>query len=131
MPSYLYFEKEHAKKKTILDMLVLSIMMSSILVLQNLELEIYKEYFLQGERFNCDGIVVSGALEYVLEGEYFLNVDTNKLVAIGTCKPIGDVFIYTHSIGFGLLVFYGLLALIMYVMYKNKYKPTKQKGTNE
>jgi hypothetical protein len=28
-------------------------------------------------------------------------------------------------------VFYGLLALIMYVMYKNKYKPTKQKGTNE
>ncbi|DAB34020.1 MAG TPA: hypothetical protein CFH82_07500 [Sulfurospirillum sp. UBA12182] len=122
-----YLHKVQRRKEIIINIVALAFILISMFILQLQEQEIYKEYFLAGQRLNCNGFALSKDLGYVLEGEYFLQTSTNKLVGINTCTPIGDVFIYTQPLALGLLVLYGLFILLRYLQNKRRYKNAQQK----
>ncbi len=132
LPTHLCLIKEQEYKKEIsMHAVALAFMLVCMPILQNQEVEIYKEHFLAGNRLNCDGFALSQDLGYVLEEEYLLQTSTNKLVSINTCTLIGDVFIYTQPLALGLLVLYTLFFIARYLLNRNKNKDIKQQQEQE
>lgn len=126
-----YLNKLQRRKEIIINVGASAFMFVCMLLLQEQEIEIYKEYFLAGQRLNCNGFALSKDLGYVLEGDYFLQTNSNKLISIASCEQIANEASYTYMIASAFLILYAFYLMGKYFYNQTKYKNNRQIGAEQ